>query len=191
MKLFKYCFCIGYKMECRSRDKPCNRGAPPIEEFRQYGGETPLFSLNGRQCWGRVTNLYDGDTFKVVIKLFDGYHKFNVRMYGIDTCEIKSKDEENKKKAIMARNRILQIISEQDITLDKTYTKKEIDAILESNVCMVWMDCFEFDKYGRLLANVSLTSDTQENFAQILIKEKLGYAYFGDTKLTEDEQKTI
>lgn len=179
MKLFKVCFCIGDKMEC------------PVDDFKQYGGNTPLFSLNGTKCWGRMTNLYDGDTCKVVIKLFDSYYKFNVRMYGIDTCEIKSKEEENKKKAIMARNRILQMVSKQNITLDRAYTKKEIESILENNVCMVWLECLEFDKYGRLLANIYRTPDSKENFAHILIKEKLGYEYFGDTKLTENEQLVV
>jgi endonuclease YncB( thermonuclease family) len=172
-------------MECRSQDKP------PVDEFRQYGGNTPFFTLNGTSCWGRITNLYDGDTFKVVIKLFDTYYKFNVRMYGIDTCEIKSKEEENKKKAIMARNRILQLICKDDINLEKAYTKKEIDNILENNVCMVWLNCMEFDKYGRLLARVSKTPDSKETLTQTLIKEKLGYEYFGDTKFTEDQQMII
>lgn len=163
-----------------------------VTEFKQYGGKTPFFSLNGTNCWARVTNIYDGDTFKIVIKLFDSYYKFNIRMFGIDTCELKSKEEGNKKKAIMARNRILQLICpSENINLEKAYTKKELDGFLESNVCLIWVNLMEFDKYGRVLLKAFINDKSNESFSQILIREKLGYEYFGDTKLTEEEQLNV
>lgn len=163
-----------------------------IGEFKQHGGKTPFFSLNGKSCWGRITEIYDGDTFKVVIKLFDGFYKFNVRMYGIDTCEMKSKEEANKKKAIMARNRILELVCPYEtIQLERPYTKKEIEGMLDKHVCMVWLQCLEFDKYGRLLVSASKVPDSPRNFAQVLIEEKLGYEYFGETKLNEEQQLGI
>lgn len=175
--------CSIFNLLCKSKMEKVK------EQFKQYGGNTPLFTLNGTKCWGRIVNLYDGDTFKVIIKIFDNYYKINMRMCAIDTCEIKSKDEANKKKAIQARNRILQLVCpEEDINLDKNYTKKEIDAILNKHVCMVWVNLLEFDKYGRTLCDVYNTPDS-ESFSKILISEKLGYEYFGDTKLTEDQQK--
>ena len=55
----------------------------------------------------------------------------------------------------------------------------------------VWVECLDFDKYGRLLANVyNLNTEikSDNSFSSILLKEKLAYVYNGDTKLTEEEQ---
>jgi endonuclease YncB( thermonuclease family) len=162
------------------------------DDWKQHGGATPYFSLNGKECWGRVVQLYDGDTMKVVIKLFDGHYKFNCRLNGIDTCEMKSKDPENKLKAIKARNRVLQLVNKAaSVQLDKNYAKKEIDHIFESNVCLVWIKCGQFDKYGRLLCRIYETDKSDKSVGDILIEEKLAYAYDGGTKLTEAEQLDI
>lgn len=162
------------------------------DEWKQHGGDTPFFSLSGKECWGRVVQIYDGDTLKVVIRLFDGYYKFNCRLNGIDTCEIKSKEPENKLKAIRARNRVLHLVTNNEtIQLDKAYTKKEIDAMLENKVCLMWMKCGEFDKYGRLLCRIFETTDADKSIGDILIEEKLAYAYEGGTKFTEAEQLDI
>ena len=159
------------------------------EDWKQHGGDTPFFSLSGKECWGRVVQIYDGDTMKIVIKLFDGYYKFNCRLNGIDTCEIKSKEPENKLKAIKARNRVLQLVNKHEpIQLDKAFTKKELDAYLDKHVCLVWMKCCEFDKYGRLLVHVYENDKSPQSISDILLAEKLAYTYNGGTKLTEDEQ---
>ena len=64
------------------------------EIFKKYDNNTtPHFSLNGQKLWGRVVSLYDGDTLTIALNVFDAIYKFSVRMNGIDTCEIKSKND--------------------------------------------------------------------------------------------------
>ena len=71
------------------------------EIFKKYDNNTtPHFSLNGQKLWGRVVSLYDGDTLTIALNVFDGIYKLSVRMNGIDTCEIKSKNEKNKEEII-------------------------------------------------------------------------------------------
>lgn len=154
------------------------------ERFRQYGGATPPFSLAGMQTAARVVDVYDGDTMTCVVPLHDQYYKFTVRLAGIDTCEVKGK---NKEHALRARSRVLELVTGAAVTADAVSTRKKVQALLDRDVHLVWLHCQEFDKYGRLLAEVREGPD-QKTFSQILIEEKLAYAYQGDTKLTEEEQ---
>lgn len=160
------------------------------EQLRKVGGaDAPEFSLNGKKLYGRVVNVYDGDTITVVLKIFDNFYKFHVRLSGIDTCEIKSKCEENKKLAIKARNRVLSIVCNktlEDIEERKLDSRKKINDFLEKEVTIVSVDCQEFDKYGRLLANV-YAENSADHLSSILLNERLAYKYGGDTKLTEDQ----
>jgi endonuclease YncB( thermonuclease family) len=149
---------------------------------------TPQFTLNGKKMYGRVVNVYDGDTITVVLNIFDGFYKFNIRMSGIDTCELKSKNEKNKELACFARSRLISLITNKDISeTNLLKDRRIINNFLNKNVYCVWVECLDFDKYGRLLANIRL-HENSENFSSILVKEKLAYKYNGDTKLTEEEQ---
>ena len=71
-----------------------------MDDFENYGIKTELFSLNGMKTYARLVDLYDGDTGKVVFKLFDRYYKFIVRINGIDTAELHSKNKLLKEKAL-------------------------------------------------------------------------------------------
>lgn len=163
------------------------------QEFKGVGTKVPEFSLKGYALWARVVAVYDGDTMTCVLPLFGNYYKFPVRMNGIDTCEIKSKLEENKKKAVRARNQVLQwIMTDKVISQTESYTKKQIDELLASDVYLVYLECDSFDKYGRLLANVFASKeevfDVANSFSEKLVACGLAYRYYGETKLTETEQ---
>jgi endonuclease YncB( thermonuclease family) len=45
-----------------------------------------------------------------------------------------------------------------------------------------------FDKYGRVLVKCKTHPQNKETIADVLIKEKLGYEYYGETKLSELDQ---
>lgn len=156
-----------------------------IQRFRPHGYATPAFSLDGRESYARVVSVYDGDTMTCVLPLHDTFYKFNIRMYGIDTSEMKSKLGDNKERALAAKRRVLTLLG---YPAAKGLTKKEVQAFFEDNVVLVHLRCHEFDKYGRLLARVFLSPEATVTFSDILIQEGLAYAYFGDTKRTEDEQ---
>lgn len=169
-----------------------------VEEFAGLNmAAIPEFSLNGKKLFGRIVSVYDGDTITVALNVFGNYYKFSVRLAGIDTCEIKSKDEALKKHAVAARNRLISIVCGlpmDEVAAKKLMSRKEICTFFEKNTIIVSLDCQEFDKYGRLLAKVFPLSKTEgsvkvggEDISETLVKEKYAYRYGGDTKLTEEE----
>jgi endonuclease YncB( thermonuclease family) len=155
------------------------------ELFKNYTLKTPRWSLDGKQMWARIVDLYDADTITLILPLDFGFYKFSCRIYGIDTSEINSKNEDAKLLANKAKLRMLQLCGIPNIDLTKTYSRKDIQKILEDNIYCVQIKCKDWDKYGRLLAHVY--RDNIE-LANILIEEKLAYAYYGGTKLSENEQ---
>jgi endonuclease YncB( thermonuclease family) len=152
--------------------------------YKDYGINTPCFSLSGFKICARLVDILDGDSVRVVIQLFGDFYQFNIRINGIDTCEIKSKSAENKDRALRARGRICELVTEI-MLIDRKAIKNHLSA----NVYIVQIECFNFDKYGRLLANVMTCGN--KNIGQTLIDEKLAYVYNGKTKLTETEQNNL
>ena len=108
----------------------------------------------------KLVSVYDGDTFTV--NLFNTPdiigEKISVRMSGVDTQEIKDKDATKRAKAQLAKK----------FTLDKLIKAK-----------VITLKNIKRDKYFRLDAEVYV--DT-ENLGESLIKQGLGYAYYGGTK---------
>lgn len=156
--------------------------------FAAYGLSTPALSLEGLFTPARIVDMYDGDTGTLVMPFKGEYYKFTCRMLGIDTCEMKSKIKENKENAIKARNRVLQLVGLPTIELTSPYTRKKVQAMLQEHVTIAWVQCHKPDKYGRYLIDMYPTQDKTKSIANILVEEKLAYEYFGDTKLTEEEQ---
>lgn len=148
-------------------DPHCDR--VKLEEIlSKHDNNTPFFSLNGTKCWGRVVDVYDGDTIKIVLPWGEDFFKFSARLHGIDTGELKSHDEQIKKVGLKGKTRLVEL------------TK------FNSSVGVVWVECLEWDKYGRLLINI-YKHPGGESFADILIREKLAYAYDGGKKKTDGE----
>lgn len=154
------------------------------EQFRMYGGSTPSFSLQGQKLYGRVVSIYDGDTMTLVLPVFEQYFKYNVRLMGIDTCEMKSKSAENKDRAHQARNAVF---SSLGIPIHLS-TRKDIQKYLQDNITVVSINCGDFDKYGRLLGDV-FAVNSSESLSEMLIRQGLAYRYYGETKLTEEQQE--
>lgn len=163
-----------------------------VNEFKIYDLATPYFSLNGINTHGRLVDIYDGDTLKIVLPVMGQYFKFDIRLKGIDTCEIKSHNIENKNKGLEARKRVCTMVEEYwgNCENSKLDTKKEIKDYLKEIVCIVFVKCYEFDKYGRLLADVYIDYNNmnRQSISEILLSENLAYSYEGGTKLTEEEQ---
>jgi len=154
-----------------------------MENFND--SNTPQFSFNGINCMSRIVDITDGDTVKAIICFKDNYYKIIVRLNDIDTCETKSKCEENKNLGIDAKKRLYNLIT--DKTIDGN-DKKLIKQELLNNCYLVYLKCYDFDKYGRVLGDIYKNENENNSFSSILIKEKLAYTYGGKTKLTEQEQ---
>ena len=153
-----------------------------MSDLRNFNIKTPLFSFNGFRTEARVVNVIDGDTIAVVFSTFNQYYKFHLRINGIDTCEIHSKNEILKTKALKAKNRMIDLLyAEEIMKKEEVKNTKEIIDLFEKKVCIIWLECLEFDKYGRLLGNIFIT-DKKINVANVLLKENLAYEYHGGKK---------
>ena len=109
---------------------------------------------------GHVIKVYDGDTITIAAKMpFENspLYRFSVRLNGIDTAEMKGKDEDEKKMAVIAKNKL------SDLVLNKEVHLKNI----------------QNEKYGRLLADVYL-DDVCIN--DTLMELRVAVKYDGGTK---------
>lgn len=160
-----------------------------ISNFENYNIHTTEFTLNGTFLPGRLVDIIDGDSIVVILPVFNNYYKYHVRINGIDTCEMKSKNDTNKTLALKARCELLKLVTKQDF--DINVSKPEIKSVLDKQVLVVYLDCKDFDKYGRLLANVFIDYNKTVSLAEYLLDKGLAYVYTGETKLTESEQTEI
>jgi endonuclease YncB( thermonuclease family) len=149
--------------------------------------DIPEFSLNGRTLNAKVVSCYDGDTFSAVIPLGEQLWKFNCRMAGYDTPEMKppaSKPgrEIEKAKALKAKQALLSHVCD-GITEYGTYTKHELNAAIVASKRVIELRCGEFDKYGRLLVEIQLAGDgAATTVNEWMIEKGYGYRYNGGTK---------
>lgn len=164
--------------------------------FNNYDINTPEFTLDKSFIPGRLVDIIDGDSLVIILPVFNSYYKYHVRINGIDTCEMKSKNQDNKILALKARLELLCLITQDT----KQYTKQEYDInitrtdikrILNESVFLVYLECKDFDKYGRLLADVYTDKTKTIMLSQHLLDKHLAYVYTGATKLKETEQVEI
>ena len=72
-------------------------------QLNSCDNKTPLFSLEDKVKLCKVVNVYDGDTCKVVFRLNNQIHRWNIRMDGYDTPEMRpSKSKPNRDEEIKA-----------------------------------------------------------------------------------------
>lgn len=159
-------------------------------ELCLHGRDTPHISrvLYGNSTMSRLIDIIDGDTIVCVIPVLGEYFKFSIRLKGIDTCEMKSKDMSVKEKALRARDYLVQRV----LNISQRLERKEIQRHLDEHVVVVHLRCYDFDKYGRLLADVYVNeaNETDVEYLSIseeLLREKLAYPYDGGKKTLPEE----
>lgn len=151
------------------------------------------FTLKDVTTYGKLVDIYDGDTCKLVLHVHNGLQKFNCRLMGLDTPEMKPlKSKEGREaeisKAHQCRNRVIQLATNCPCVLTDLLKKPECKKLLDQNTVLVKVKCHEFDKYGRLLVTIfPLNSETSIN--DLLISEGMAYAYDGGTKQKIDYKK--
>jgi micrococcal nuclease len=129
--------------------------------LNQFTSKTSKFSLNGYRTHAKCVHVYDGDTVHVVFKMPNSNecYKWIIRLIGIDTPEIKSKNANEKNAAIIARDFLKGQI------LDK----------------IIIIECLDFDKYGRLLGELYIEGN-ETSLSKQLIEKGYAKAYDGGTK---------
>ena len=146
--------------------------------------DIPEFSLNGIKTSGKIVEIYDGDTCKLVLLNNNILQKFNCRINGIDTPEMKPPlNKHNReieiKNAHRCRNKVIQLCTSTNIDID--FNGKKVS--LDTNTKLVHVECLEFDKYGRLLVNI-YDNETPKSLSynDMLVNEGFAKKYNGGTK---------
>jgi micrococcal nuclease len=119
-----------------------------------------------------VKRIVDGDTFDILIDLgFDTFRKGRVRLYGVNTPESRTKNLEEKKMGLAAKEFT-------DQWLSAANNKIKVETILDKN-----------EKYGRILARV--WNDDGKCLNEDIISSGLAIEYFGtgDKTLNQFKEK--
>jgi micrococcal nuclease len=107
-----------------------------------------------------LDRVIDGDTVDATIDLgFDTWKKIRIRFYGINTPESRTRDLEEKKRGLAAKDRLIEILKANDNKF-----------ILQSH---------GVGKYGRCLGELFVESLGETSVQETLINEGHGVAYFG------------
>ena len=132
----------------------------PID-WNEIDSNVKEFSFEGETKIAKVVSVYDGDTVKVVFPVLRKLFKFNCRISGVDTPEIRTRDKVEKEHGLFVRDQLRKKI------LNKVVTIK----------------CGDFDKYGRLLIDIKERGAlTEETVSEWLINKDYAFAYDGGTK---------
>ena len=116
----------------------------------------------------KVTRVVDGDTVDIDIDLGFGVwlHKERVRIYGIDTPESRTRDLEEKKFGLMAKDFVKKFVKG-----DKRNIK--------SNIILRTQKYDAKGKFGRILGDIIVDGTS---LSDTMIKEHHAVPYYGQSK---------
>jgi endonuclease YncB( thermonuclease family) len=117
----------------------------------------PFFTLKGHKCRAKVVHVYDGDTVHLVFEYLGHVFKWHIRIAHVDTPELRTKNLEEKKKGYETRDKLREYID-----------GKVVD-----------VSCLDFDKYGRVLAEITYNGKRIDEW---LIENGYAKPYEGKTK---------
>ena len=166
-----------------------------FNDFNFYN--VPDFSLYNKILLAKVVDIYDGDTCTIALIYTSpeknvSVLKFKCRLRGIDCPEmkpLKSKvnREEEIRRAILARNKVIELGTSLGVIPCDSPTKAQLKEKMMTNRRIVRLDCYEFDKYGRLLVDIWTPDGVCIN--HYLVEHKYAVEYDGGTKTVIDYSK--
>tara|TARA_R100000900_G_scaffold135468_1_gene113078 strand:- start:51 stop:440 length:390 start_codon:yes stop_codon:yes gene_type:complete len=116
----------------------------------------------------KLDRVVDGDTIDAMIDVgFDIWVKKRIRYMGIDTWESRTRDLDEKKKGLAAKDRNKQLLEE-----------------ISSKPGYFRLKSYGVGKYGRVLGEIFIldSKDNPININETLIKEGHAYVYEGGKK---------
>ena len=111
--------------------------------------------------YGKILKVYDGDTVTIGTIMNGKKYKYSVRLNGIDTPELRTRNKIEKKAGYLVRDKL----------------REKIDGMI------VRIEILDYDKYGRILGEIYLED---EKITKWLLDNKYCYQYGGGTKETID-----
>ena len=165
--IFPYFSCLFFSNKNEHVQSSNTTNPQHTEKLMECNKNTPLFSLNGRRFTCKVVYVYDGDTVHVVFPFNGQYNKWKCRIIGVDTPELRTQNKQEKKFGYKVKNALASHIENKLVTIQ----------------------CFDFDKYGRLLIDIDLIPSMVidghseiKTISEWLIHNKYAYRYDGGTK---------
>jgi len=135
-----------------------------IEQILNSLTEAPEFNFNGLRKKAKIISVYDADTCDAIMCIDEKPYKFKIRINGIDTPEIKPlKTMENRELHV-----------ECGLKCREYLKSKILNKIVE-------IQCYDFDKYGRVLGDIYISK--LKTVTNDLINKKYAKKYEGKTKV--------
>ena len=156
-------------METCGAAGPCPEAAPAstIEERLMAAVAGDVFSFAGQRFLAKIVDYYDGDTVTVAFEFNGRPVQYKARLVGYDSPEMKPlKTNPNrlaeKAAAVAARAALIGKVQGE----------------------LVYIECGEFDKYGRVLVTAFLRAGAEngENVNEWMIAQEHGVPYGGGKK---------
>jgi endonuclease YncB( thermonuclease family) len=123
------------------------------------------FSLGGKPRWVKVCKVYDGDTVTALIFIRGRPYKFQIRMMGYDSPEMKPPlDNANRQEEMAAAKA----------------AKETLERLVGNGIVRLECPSNGSDKYGRVLG--VLFDEKGRNLNQLMIDHGWGIPYQGNKK---------
>jgi endonuclease YncB( thermonuclease family) len=126
------------------------------DEFEGAHSKTSKFSLYGHRYKSIVVKAYDADSVNIVFPFHGVLTRWATRLYGINAPEVRGGTVETKEAGADARDWVREQI------LGK----------------VVWVHCYGFGKYGRLLCDIYLTDNYDgQTLSDMLLEKGMAVPY--------------
>jgi len=136
---------------------------PTLEEQLTAAVVGDVFSFAGQRFLAKIVDYYDGDTVTVVFEFGGRLIQYKARLAGYDSPEMKPLKS--------APNRLTEKVAAQA-------ARTALIGRVEND--LVYIECGEFDKYGRILVTVFLRDGTNVN--EWMVAQGHGTPYAGGKK---------
>ena len=136
-------------------------------ELLKCDNNTEMFSLEGQYKLCKVVDVYDGDTIKVVFDLNGSLYRWNIRMNGYDSPEMRVSVNNP------ARDMIKQLAIE---------SRDFLKSLIQNKDQLVYIKCDGFDKYGRLLGIIYINEKDDVSVNKLMVDNHKGVIYDGGKK---------
>jgi endonuclease YncB( thermonuclease family) len=134
-----------------------------------------FFGVQPGMYWAKVLSCYDGDSMTVVFKYRGKIEQWRVRLYGVDTCEMKVSRAWSKARRARAKQRAIDV-------------RDHVRGLISNRI--IQLEPIKFGKYGRLVAKIHCGDAYAMNLGDHLISTGRAVPYFGKTKAVQKDVGT-
>ena len=152
-----------------------------IEAVRQ-GNHEPIIPRNTR-CDGIVNEVIDGDTVSMCIRYGGTYKKVRLRVDGVDTPEVRTKNELEKMAGFAASRVVARYCNPLAFFFPKKPGRPAFRRLVSSHL-VVNVHIIKPDKFGDRWVGSIKSPHSTETLSEHLLKHRLAHKYDGRTKKT-------